>query len=173
MNSCIRSWHLYVLLIAAFVAILGAWNQHRSSRERAREAIANLAEATRLTEELERFRDAPRVASLEVEPPDRIATRVTSAAAKAMLSPLSIYSVDPQPPSRISQSAYQVRATQIVLQDATLRQIVSFISSLEDSESGLLVRDLSLSGRNDTNDSEAWNARLTLTQMIYLPISNR
>jgi hypothetical protein len=166
---------LYAMLFVALAAILAAWNHYRSSRDLARDAVVNLAECERLTQELDRFRDAPRIASLEVEPPDRIAARVTSAAAGAMLSPLSIYSVDPQTPSRIARSAYQIRATQIVLQNATLRQIASFVSGLEDSDSGMIVRDLSLSGSKTVSDddSELWNARLTLTQMIYSPISDR
>jgi len=165
---------LYAAIFAVFTVILFSWNHFQSAKDQVDNAMENLTECRRLTSELDRFRDAPRVASLEIEPPDRIAARVTSAAANAMLSPTAIYSVDPQSPARVARSAYQIRATQIVLQDASLSQIANFVSGLEDSESGMIVRDIALTASSPTSESnrEPWNARLTLTQMIFSPQSN-
>ena len=163
---------LVVLVIAAVTAVLVSWSFYRAAKAAAQNASDGYAQCQKLVGELERLRNAPRIASLEVEPPDRIAARVTSAAANAELSLLSILSVDPQAAVRIGRSAYQVRATQIVLQDATLRQVASFVGGLEDTSSGMVVRDLALNRSQSisADSSERWNARLTLTQMIFLPL---
>jgi hypothetical protein len=166
---------MLALTLAGIALTTVSWSFYRSAHESADNASESYAEAVRISNELKQFRTAPRVASLEVEPPDRIAARVSSAAKEANLSPYSILSVDPQLPVRLNRTAYQIRATQVVLQNISLAQIAGFASGLEDASSGMIVRDLALnrSVTASENDSELWNVRLTLTQMIFSPISLR
>lgn len=166
-------FRLIVMLIGALALIFSSVSLFRSSKGAAQNAADAHAECQRLVEDIERFRHAPRIASLEVEPPDRIAARVTSAEADSELSPSSIVSVDPQSPVRIGRTEYELRATQIVLQNASLRQIAGFVNGLEEPSSGMIVRDLSInrSRMQAVDGSELWNVRLTLTQMIFSPIS--
>ncbi len=164
-----------VLLFGAISLVVASISVYRSAKTAARISVDGYTECQRLIQDIDGFRRAPRVASLEVEPPDRIAARVTAAAADAELSPASILSVDPQIPARIGRTDYQLRATQIVLQNASLEQIASFVTGLEEVAEGLVVRDLSLnrSLSQGVNGAELWNVRLTLTQMIFSPISDK
>ncbi len=162
-----------VLTLGAFTLLIASASFYRSARTAAQYAADGYAECQRLVDDIAEFRTAPRIASLDVEPPDRIAARVTSAASDSQLSPISIVSVDPQTPVRLGRTDYQIRATQIALQNASLKHIASFVNGLEDASSGMVVRDLSLSRSNSQGEdgSELWNVRLTLTQMIFSPIS--
>ena len=162
-----------VMLLGTVALLTASVSFYRSARAAAQYAVNGYAECQRLVDDIDGFRTAPRIASLDVEPPDRIAARVTSAASDSQLSPISIVSVDPQTPVRLGRTDYQIRATQIALQNASLRQIAGFVTGLEDASSGMVVRDLSLSRSNSQgeNGSELWNVRLTLTQMIFSPIS--
>ena len=175
MNFLNNRFRLIVILIGALALIFSCVSFFRSSKVAAQNAADSHAECQRFVEDIKRLRNAPRIASLDVEPPDRIAVRVTSAAANSELSPASIVSVDPQSPARIGRTEYQLRSTQIVLQNASLKQIAEFVSGLEEPSSGMIVRDLSInrSRAQSVDGSEPWNVRLTLTQMIFSPISGR
>ena len=166
---------LIVMLIGALALIFFSVSLFRSEKAAAQNAANSHAECQRFVEDIKRLRNSPRIASLDVEPPDRIAARVTSAAADSELSPASIVSVDPQSPVRVGRTEYQLRATQIVIQNASLRQIAGFVNGLEEPSSGMIVRDLSInrSRVQGVDGIELWNARLTLTQMIFSPISGR
>jgi hypothetical protein len=171
MNSLRNRLPILAILVTLLVAMVVSWSFCQSARMSSLVASQGLQECDRLVNELERFRNAPRMASLEVERPDRIAARVTAAASDANLSPLAILSIDPQTPVRIGRTAYQTRATQIVLQDATLAQVAVFAGGLEEPSAGMVVRDLSLSRSRSVveDERELWNVRLTLTQMIFSP----
>jgi hypothetical protein len=164
-----------VLAIAIALLLLVSWRFHVRARASLQAAQDGLMESERLINEIARNRNAPRIASLEAEPPDQIAARVAAAADQSQLAPSAIVSIDPQLPVRMDTSAYNLRVTQIALQDTTLPQLVAFAAGLEDASTGTVVRDLNLT-RSDTrseNASELWNVRLTLTQMIFSPISGR
>jgi len=174
MNGIVHRYRWVVLSFAAVVAIVWTWRVYETEKDAAQDAYQSLAQCEQVAADLNRLRGAPRVASLEVEPPDRIAARVTSAALKASLPSFAITSVDPQAASRIGRTAYLSRATQLVLTDVTLVQIAQFATALQDESEGMVVRDLSLSSRENRGDDEVerWDTRLTLTQMIYSPISD-
>ncbi len=164
-----------VILIGAMAMGIASVSFYRTAKVAAQNAIDGHAQCDQLVRDIEGFRRAPRIASLEVEPPDRIAARVTKAASDAQVSPASILSVDPQSPVRIGRTEYQQRATQIVLQNASLTQVAGFVTGLEEVSEGMIVRDLSLNRSLSEGDNgvELWNIRLTLTQMIFSPISGR
>jgi hypothetical protein len=148
-------------------------------RSRGQRALANSRqqwlECQRLSEDLIRFRNAPRLAALEVEPPDRIARRIASSMEAAELPPSSLLAIAPEPPTRLGQSAYLSRATHLTLKELPLASLAKFAINLEDGQGGMLVRDLTLERSRNASDSgvETWNVRLTLTQAIFSPISQR
>ncbi len=161
------------LAIFAAVVLFTSFRFYQSARAQSQAAADGLDECRRLAADMARLRTAPRVASLDVEPPDRLAARVTQAATTAELIPEAVVSVDPQSPVRIGRTAYAMRTTQIALQDASLAQIAQFAEALQDKSQGLVVRDIVLDARplSDSDAEERWDVRLVLTQMIYSPIS--
>jgi hypothetical protein len=162
-----------VMLCAMLLSIFLAWNFFSSARNEAAAAMEGLDDSIELVEKLKLAQNKPRMASLEVEPPDRIASRVTIAAEIASIPSAAIQSIDPQSPVRLGQSAYEVRSIAIVLQNVTLLQTAQFAQSLQDMESGMVVSDLQLNRSLNVGEDnvEYWNTRMTLTQMIFSPIS--
>ncbi|TWT82570.1 hypothetical protein CA13_40330 [Planctomycetes bacterium CA13] len=167
------TWVTAMLALAALFGLFISYHQYASTRRSSGATIDDAAQVQKWAREIVQARHRPRVASLEVEPPDRISRRVDVALSAAEIRPSSLLSVDPQAPSRVGRTAYQLRATQMVLQDLTLKQVILFSSALRDAENGMTVRDLSLTPRtNPLVQEEHWNVRLTLTQMIFSPISD-
>jgi len=147
------------------------WRSQASHRQ----ALAGWEECQQVANEISKFRSGPRIASIEIEPPERIALRVIEAAEQAAVAPNSILSIAPQSLVRVGRSPYQSRATQIVLQNVTLTQSAHFIESLEDQANGSIVRDMVVARSRVLGDDggELWNVRLTLTQLVFSPISTR
>ncbi len=172
------------VLLGCF-ALFFCYRYFASARRRAMATQADAAELQELSRDIVAAATKPRIASLEVEPAGRISQRVDAALSTAGIPPSKLLSIDPQVPSRLGRTAYRLRLTQIELQELTMKQITRFIAALRDPESGMVVRDFDLSPR--TSDSanfesaaddgnpasgEFWDARLTLTQMIFSPISD-
>ncbi len=175
MKSIRNRMNAIALTTLALAMIIASVSYYRTAKNAATHAIDAHAQCLKLVRDIEGFRSAPRIASLEFEPPDRIAARVTKAAGDSQVSPASIVSVDPQAAVRIGRTEYQQRATQIALQNASLEKIAGFVTGLEELSEGMAVRDLSLnrSPSEGDNGEELWNVRLTLTQMIFSPISGK
>ncbi|MEM6979624.1 MAG: hypothetical protein AAF539_08125 [Planctomycetota bacterium] len=181
MNRAIPAWlTITVLIVAVFLVLVfsaGRWS--RASRA-SQNALQDLRDVRQLTDEIKRIGDQPRIASLDIEPPDRITRRVQAAAAEADIADDSILRVDPQSVIRIGQTRYQIRPTLIVIDDVSLSEITHFAKALADEKNGMTVRDLTITSRAPVRGrtqavnaaGERWDARLTLTQMIYSPISD-
>lgn len=141
---------------------------------RATAAEQNRREAESLSRDIRRLSNQSRVASLEAESPSRITQRITHAAKTAGVRLSMVTSLDPQSPSRLGRSDYEMRTTAIVMQDVTLPKLAVFCETLADVQNGLTVRDLTLDSRSATassGDGEAWDVRMALTQLIFSPIS--
>ncbi|QDT08817.1 hypothetical protein [Planctomycetes bacterium K23_9] len=162
-----------VLLVAGTLAVAFFYQGYASAVRADQKAQTDLSRVEELAKNMAAAKARPRLAALEVEPPDRISRRVNEALEAAEISPESLLSIDPQPVSRIGRSDYQNRATQIVLQEVTLKQLVEFTRSLRDEADGMDTRDLSLTPRTSNSvNEEFWDVRLTLTQRIFSPISD-
>lgn len=167
-----RSSRVLTLLTGLSLAVSAGYgfSAMRAAARQVNEAEADLAGCRRMIAEIERMREQPRIASLEVEPPSRIAEQVSAAVDAGGLPPESLIRVEPQAPVRVGRSQYQVRATTVELEDATLEQIVRLAHHLSDAQEGLTVRDLVLSEPRTSDPSqERWRAEVTLTQMIFSP----
>lgn len=74
---------------------------------------------------------------------------------------------------RLGNTDYKQRQTQVRIDGIELGRLSGFQSALNERE-GLYLRDLILTPGEGTNASiatEVWDARLTLTQLIYSPTS--
>ncbi len=167
-----RAAAMSVATLLALSTMAASYRWMALGRATAEQSFEVYQECDRIARELIALRSGTRVASLELEPPDRILARVTVAAKNSGVDGSLIQSVDPEPPTRVGRSAYQQRVTRISLQNVTLLQVVQFIESLESISEGLTARDLQLTTRPRGDDgSERWDSRLVLTQWIYSPIS--
>lgn len=171
-----RSRAIMIALLSSAIGLL-VWfsvSSMNQAAKRANAATQNRVEAETLSRDIRRLSNQSRVASLAAESASRITRRITDAAQEAGVRLGMVTSLDPQSPSRLGRSDYEMRTTAIVVQDVTLPQLAVFCETLSDAQNGLTVRDLTLDSRMATasaGDGESWDVRMALTQLIFSPIS--
>lgn len=175
MNSIVRKnrsrWLLALLSLGVLmVAAMISWQAAVASSRRLADVRSELDEVRQMTGQIQRLKTAPRIASLALESPDEISVRVTSAFKEIAGKGVTLQRVDPQEPVRIGKSDYELRATGIELENVLLADLARFISALRRTGQGSEVRDIVLTEpRSARGSSETWQARLTLTQVIFSP----
>jgi hypothetical protein len=100
---------------------------------------------------------------LDTEMTGLIAAAVTSAGIKETARTSS---GAPQP---LGKTAYQEMATQVMLRDVTLSQLVSMMHTLAGGEAGLQIKSLQLSAPRDSVTGDRWMADMVVTYLIYVP----
>ncbi len=161
---------LFVLGVYAIFSVLEAG----SAQSRLSAARSDLAEMARMLGEIERLKQAPKVAALQLESPAEITNRIAAAREAAGMPQSSLLKEEPLDPQRIQRTDFELRSTAIDLAPATLPQILRFCDGLRDEETGSVVRDITLSipqSGASGGGQERWETRLTLTQMIFSPTS--
>jgi len=159
------------LIVALVLYAIGSIGQTRSAANRLLGDVTDLTELRRRLLEIERFSQAPAVAALEVESPDRIVNRIYAALQQAGLDENVLANQTPSQPQRIERSDFTLRRVEIQLNPATVIQIVAFCDALKDESTGSVVRDLQLYEPRRVGSRETWRSQLTLTQVIYSPKS--
>lgn len=161
---------LCVLAVYAVLSISDAW----SASARLEEARAELSEIETKISTIQRTKQTPRVAALNLEAPDDIVKRISAAMKVAGLPQSAFKNQSSGTPKRIQKSDFTLRSITINLQASTLLQIVKFCDALRDEKTGSIVRDIVLTiprtGAGSANQ-ERWDAQLILTQMIFSPTS--
>ncbi|TWU58428.1 hypothetical protein Poly51_12060 [Rubripirellula tenax] len=160
-----------ILGIYSMLAVLDAG----AAGDRLRGAQADLDEMTTKIAQIDRLKDAPRVAALSLESPSEITNRISDAREAAGLPQSSLMREQPTDPQRIGRSDFELRVTTIQLAPSTLPQILKFCEALRDEQTGTLVRDLRLSLPQNSasrGNQEVWEAEMALTQMIFSPKAN-
>ena len=146
----------------------------RSAADQLSQARGDLAEITSKLAEIERLKQAPKVAALQLESPAEIANRISAARQVAGLPQAALMKEEPLDPVRIDRSDFELRATNIDLSASTLPSIMTFCDALRDVETGTVVRDITLTEPQNMVSGakeEKWVAQLVLTQMIFSPKS--
>ncbi len=161
---------LLMLGVYALFSVLDTW----SAQARLSLARMDLAEVVEKIEDIDRLKQAPKVAALELESPEEITNRIAKALNQAGLPASSLSEERPHDPQRIQRTDFQLRSTTIKLTPASLPQIIKFCDALHDEESGAVVRDITLTDPQNgatSGNQEEWATQLTLTQMIFSPTS--
>jgi hypothetical protein len=159
--------------ILAIYAGLSVSEAH-SAADRLSRAKGDLAEVAAKLTEMDRLKQAPKVAALQLESPAEIANRISAARQVANLPQSALMKEQPLDPIRIDRSDFEVRATDIDLSASTLPRIMAFCDALRDDETGTVVRDITLTEPQSVAggaNEEKWVAQLVLTQMIFSPTS--
>ena len=164
------------LLVVSVIVLAVTFDEWLKASREFDTASKDLQRCRDLVNEISALKDRPRVASLDVESPEQTIGRVVEAQKQSQLAPQSLVSVSPSAPTRLEKTEYQVRTTELMLEQVSLDQVHRFACVLGQNEDGMVVRELALtpetaSPSNASNTSERWNARLILTQLIYSPTS--
>ena len=158
---------IVVLVVAALwcVSVLG------DSRKQARSAVENLAVCQRLAVDIQALRQRPAIAGQPGIELTNLARRIDSAKAAAGIPDASLVRIEPQEPRRLADGPYMEQLTQVALRQVTMQQCITFLHALSDERSGLSVRELRLTAPQDTADTTAWTADVTLRYLTNAPPS--
>ncbi|MEM8734782.1 MAG: hypothetical protein AAGG44_11195 [Planctomycetota bacterium] len=173
------SWIYWVLVAASFIVLGSALFQYQERRRTLSEAQANLAECKKVVREIAQLKTRPRLAASNLGSSQDTSQRIASAMEAAGIRSNSLQSMSPSPVARIGLSDYRERITRLEFRGVMLSKLVAFEGQLKDG-SGLTVSEFAIYAPNRaelqkldlaSKGSEFWNARLTLTELIYSPTS--
>ena len=176
MNSKRRQSDLLFCLLLAGLATFALWCGHRLTASRAAAVVAaqNLRACETLVNKIAALSSRPSLAALHARSDTELTRRIEEQAAKALLPSQSILRIEPRTPQRIADTAYLEQPTSLELRGVTLQQLITFLVFLLDEETELRVTTLRLTApRHETRyaGQEQWSAELTLTYLIFSPIS--
>ena len=103
-----------MLGLLAVYAVL-SFTRAQSAADRLSDAQADLREVSQKLSQIERLRQAPKVAALQLESPAEIANRVAAARQAAGLPQSALLKEQPLEPVRIDRTDFELRATNIDL----------------------------------------------------------
>lgn len=153
-----------LLLLGATWSVQG-WLQ---ARDEAKHAAQTMADVERLAEQIRELRTRPEVAAAEGTGRQRLGERIEYAAEHARLSQSIVETRNTREPVRITDTPYARVHTDIGLRPASLPDIVSFLYHLTDNP-GLRVTELRLRTPPGDTPPQHWEARATLTYLLYAP----
>lgn len=165
---------LSILLVALSVILLGwSFTEYRSAKRSYEQAEEDLQESQQLGSRIAQWITKPTMASLSTQTSLEHTRQITESMRQAKIPTDSILSISPMDATRVGQSDYQQRQTQVVLKGISL-SVLAMLQTALDHRSGLYLEDLVLTPSSQPiagNGSESWDVRLTLTQLIYSPTS--
>ena len=172
MSSAHRlSYWLSGLVLA--MAVVTAWSHGKlqESRDAAAATSRDLSDCRRLAADIRRLRQQPAVASGRELQVAELAQRIERAAVDAGVSPQAIVRIAPESARRLSETPYRERPTRVDLRGVSLRQLVGFLHRLSAAGPDLQARHLRVSAPRTSGASALWNVELTLSQLIYTPMT--
>lgn len=159
----------WVTALGLVVAVLWAYGMAASARESAADAAVDVAQCRLLAGQIQSLRSRPVIAGDRSLAGDELHQRVEQAAQSAGLPLSSIVRIAPDPPRRVGQSQYDELVTQVSLKPVSLRELVGFLYSLGEGQSGLRVKSLRLSAPREAETGGKWSAETALSYTIFAP----
>lgn len=162
--------HSFVLAGAAAVCVLvliGAGRYCLGARAAAADEARNLVECRRLIGQITALRDQPEIAEAEELEPTALTHQIEAARAAADIPADALIRILPQPSRAVGDSGYSQVATEVLINDVTLRQLVHFLIEVTQGEGQLSVTRLRLSGDRGSVVGEIWDSEVTLTYLVY------
>lgn len=159
-----------VVLILSLGA-LGAWSlgQLRANRQAAAAAAADLAVCQDAATNINNLRRKPSLAGSEEMQLTELARLIEQAARTAQMSMDSLVRIWPEQARRVADTVYKEKPTHVLLRGVTLRQLIAFLHTLTDGDSGLRVKHIRLVTPRGDDAGSRWTAEATVTYLIYAP----
>jgi len=156
-------------LLLLFLLAGAAWSiNHMLEQEQAAALAADdLATCRNLATAIRELSQKPALASSQVIGTSALGELLDAASQKAGFQG-AIESILPQPPRPVGDSPYAHKPTALSLRGVSLSQLATFLYHLT-VESGWNVYDLRLRRPNGDTVSDAWDAEVTITYLIYSP----
>ena len=161
--------------IAAMLVMAGLWRYQAmlAAQGGAESAQGDLEAARRIVAKIQAFRDRPSEASESEHLATETITLVEKAVKAAGIDIKNLVRISPGSPTRVGDSAYKEKPTQVFVRSVPLRQLVALTHSLMQGPQKLRAKAIRLVPPLPDDPGDDWNAELTLTYLIYEPQRNK
>jgi hypothetical protein len=165
-----RATILTVLLVALLAVLTVVAHGHlRRQRDRAGRAAADLAACDRMARQIRAVRGGPNLAAGGEAALAEVNALVERAARDAGIRSGGLVRIMHEPAQRLGETVYKEKPTQIILGKVTLKQAVELMAGIERAARPMDVRGLRLAAARPEQPTDAWNAEVTATVVIYDP----
>lgn len=168
----VRSRRMLTTTLGIALVLIAGWSYSTmaSARSEAIAANADLSECRALADSIKQLNDQPRLVALEASSQTSVSGQVEEIVKGVGLRTTALRTVDTRPQERIGKTQYVNQTTRIIVEAATLRQILQLARDLEAKTAGFRVRDLVLTASGNSSSSrELWDAEAVLTQTVFSP----
>jgi len=160
-----------VVVVLAALAALAAWSASAmlSQQAEAKYMRDEVAACRAIADQIERLRQAPKLASAEVVDRQLINEQINAAARAAGIDPgRALDTVRPEDARAVGDTDYLRKPTTFSLRGVTLRQTAMLLHHLT-ADSTLNVSDLRLRTPHSDAEGGQWNVEATVSYLIYAP----
>lgn len=172
-----RAGVLFLVFVALGLFVgWSAWQWHLATTEVAF-VQDQLKECQRLGSQIGRLRQAPMQFEESLKSNDALARLVEQAVGQATIEKQRITEISPGEPRRVGDSPYKEQITRVGLREVTLPQLVKFLLAVPQADPAIHIDTLDLrvpvgtaNSSESTEQTEFWNAELTLTSQFYAPM---
>ena len=164
---------LLVAIAATVLIYLGL--RLNSAKVAAVQAADDLRICEQLANQIAEVSATPKKALEEQRSIDDLSSRIEQAAKASELAAGTVARILPQADRRIADTAYVAQPTRVECRNIGLKDLVFFIGELLSSDKAFHATTirLSLPQVASSTESEAWNAELVLTHVLYSPTSTK
>ena len=162
---------LIVILLCHALGAAAVWSYSfmAAQRDAAAQACEDMADVRRMAGQIEAARQRPTLAAEHERVSDEVTGLIEQAAVKAGVPAGSLIRITPEPPSRLGDTVYKEKPTQVVFRNISLKQLVGLVHRLIGSDQQLEAKSIRITAPNPQDTGDLWNAELVLTYLIYDP----
>ncbi len=162
-----------ILLITTAITLIGAnvwaFQEYTEARRSAWVAKRDLGRCVQFAERIKQLRKQPELARAQAIERPELVRQIETVARAVQLPARSLNRIHPEPPLRISNSAFQRVSVRLALQDVTIKQLTRFLYQITDSYPSLKVGSCRIAAPRNDRDQNMWNADVVLTYLVYSP----
>jgi hypothetical protein len=134
-------------------------------------AASNAAEVAALAADIRVLRSREATVGTAALGAEELARRTEQVASAVGIARKTILRITPAQARRVTGAPYLEQQTQVILNEASLRQVLTLLEKL-DEEWGLCASAVRLNAPRDVHSSEGWQVELTLNYLVYAPLGN-
>lgn len=166
-----RQRMVLLILLGVLLVLVGLWRYRamENARSAADAAAADLEATRRIVKKIEAFRDRPSEAVEGEQLATETITLIEKAVTSSGIDSKNLVRISPGSPTRVGDTPYKEKPTQVFLRNVPLRQLVALTHSLLQGGQKLHTKSMRIIPPRPDDTGEDWNAELTLTYLIYEP----
>ena len=157
------------LVLCLTVAVFWSYGRLRHSYAAATMAATDLTACRRMVQRMRNLDTRPTLAHSQQIHLNELTRHIEQSTKKAQIAPDSLVRIWPDPAVWVGDSPYQMKSTQVLFRQVTLRQIFTFLHHVAAQDGGPQATRIRLFTPRGIKSGNRWTAETTLIYLIYAP----